>query len=80
MDTAIIVALITALGGVLAAVVSRQTRISEAARLENREDHAVVQSQLKMIFHSVTRLDDKVEKHLEQHGEGQNGKIPRRNT
>jgi len=50
------------------------------AAIENRQDHAIVQQQLRMIFKTVNRVDDKLEKHLDQHAEGTtNGKTTRRN-
>jgi hypothetical protein len=82
METTIVVALITTVGGVLVALMQafrKETRNASEARLENRDDHQVVQAQLKMIFGSVTRLDDKVDQHLNQHGV-ENGTIRRDTT
>lgn len=69
---AIIVASITALGGIIVGMMQLFRKESRAAAEENRKDHAVVQSQLHMIYRTVTRVDDKIEKHLEQHREGEN--------
>ena len=42
-------------------------------------DHQVVQAQLKMIHKTVNRVDDRLEKHIEDHREGDNGKIAKAN-
>lgn len=78
---AIIVAGITALGGVIVGFMQMFRKEQRAAVEENRQDHAVVQAQLKMIYRQVSRVDDKLEKHLEQHGEGEsNGKSEKRSA
>jgi hypothetical protein len=44
--------------------------------LENREDHAVVQMQLKMIYKGLNKVDDKLDRHIKDHREGEsNGKV-----
>jgi hypothetical protein len=53
---AITVAVITAVGGVLAALV-------QALRKENREDHAVVAD-------SLNRIENKVDTHIRDHATG----------
>lgn len=68
---AVIVAGITALGGIIVGFMQVFRKEQRAAVEENRQDHAVVQAQLGMIYRQVSRVDDKLEKHLEQHGEGE---------
>lgn len=68
---AVIVAAITAFGGVVVGFLQSFRKQQRDAVEENRQDHAVVQAQLKLIYRQVTRLDDKVEKHLDHHREGQ---------
>jgi hypothetical protein len=69
---AVIVAGITAIGGIIVGFMQMFRKEQKAAVEENRQDHAVVQAQLKMIYRQVTRVDDKLEKHLVQHKEGEN--------
>lgn len=72
---AIIVALISTIGVVLVGLMQLFKKEARANAKENREDHAIVSQQLKMIFKTVNRVDDKLEKHLDQHKEGNdNGK------
>jgi hypothetical protein len=68
---AIVVAGITALGGIIVGFMQSFRREQRSASKENREDHAIVQSQLGMIYRQVVKVDDKIEKHLEQHEEGE---------
>jgi hypothetical protein len=67
---AIIVAAITTLGGIVVGFLQSVRKMQRSAVEENRQDHAVVQKQLGMIYRQVTRLDDKIEKHLDHHREG----------
>jgi uncharacterized membrane protein len=69
---AIIVAGITAFGGVVVGFMQSFRKQQREAVEENRHDHAIVQGQLSMIYRQVSRIDDKLEKHLEQHEEGEN--------
>lgn len=69
---AVIVAGITTIGGIVIAFMQLFRKEQRAAREENRQDHAIVQGQLGMIYRQVTRVDDKLEKHLAQHDEGEN--------
>jgi len=69
---AVLVAGITAIGGVIVGFMQLFRKEQRAAVEENRQDHAVVQSQLGMIYRQVARVDDKLEKHLAQHEEGEN--------
>jgi hypothetical protein len=68
--TAIGVALITAISGIIVALIQVMRRDVRSAAKENRDDHAVVQAQLRMIYRQVVRVDDKIEKHLDTHREG----------
>ena len=71
---AIVVALISTIGVVLVGLMQLFKKEARANAKENREDHAIVSQQLRMIFKTVNRVDDKLEKHLDQHKEGKNGK------
>ena len=71
---AIVVALISTIGVVLVGLMQLFKKEARANAKENREDHAIVSQQLRMIFKTVNRVDDKLEKHLDQHKEGNNGK------
>ena len=62
-STAIIVACITALGGLLVAVVT-------SARRENRRDHGETLSVLRLIHKTVSRVEDRVDGHLTWHTKG----------
>lgn len=69
---AVLVGVITTIGAVAVAVIQ-----INGMRNENREDHAIVQSQLQRIFGSVLRVDDKIDgvskrldNHLLSHKEG----------
>lgn len=68
---AIVVAAITAFGGVVVGFLQSFRRQQRSAVEENRQDHAIVQGQLGMIYRQVSRIDDKLEKHLDQHREGE---------
>ena len=70
---AIVVALISTIGVVLVGLMQLFKKEARANAKENREDHAIVSQQLRMIFKTVNRVDDKLEKHLDQHKEGNNG-------
>jgi hypothetical protein len=75
----IIVACITTLGGIVVGFMQSFKKESRAARLENREDHAVVQMQLKMIYKGLNKVDNKLEQHIQDHREGDNGKTVKAN-
>jgi len=70
----IVVALISTIGIVVVGLMQMFKKEARANAKENREDHAIVSQQLRMIFKTVNRVDDKLEKHLDQHKEGNNGK------
>lgn len=77
---AITVALISTIGVVLVGLMQLFKKEARENARVNNEDHAIVQQQLRMIFKSVGRVDDKLEKHLDQHREGTtSGKTLKRN-
>lgn len=76
----IVVALISTIGVIIVGFMQLFKKEVREAATENRQDHAIVQQQLRMIFKSVNRVDDKLDKHLTDHAEGTtNGKVTRRN-
>ena len=75
----IVVALISTVGIIVVGLMQLFKKEAREAAVENRQDHAIVQQQLRMIFKSVNRVDDKLDKHLSDHEEGTNGKVIRRN-
>lgn len=80
MDTglaAVLVGVITAIGGIAVAVIQLV-----GLRSENKADHAVVQGQLASILNSVFKMDSKVDgvtdrldKHIQEHSEGAFGGV-----
>ena len=76
---AIVVATITTIGAVIVGLMQAFKNEAREAVRNNNEDHAIVQQQLGMIFKSVSRVDDKLEKHITQHDEGDNGQTVKRN-
>lgn len=74
----IIVALISTIGIIVVGLMQLFKKESRANAQENREDHAIVTQQLRMIFKSVNRVDEKLDKHLDGHTEGTNGKPARK--
>lgn len=60
---AIIVGSITAVGGIIVAFI-------QAARRENHEDHAKVESSLLQIGKAIGRVDAKLDQHIEDHKKG----------
>ena len=74
----IIVALISTIGVIIVGLMQLFKKEAREAAIENRQDHAIVQQQLRMIFKSVNRVDDKLDKHLTDHEEGTNGKSAKR--
>lgn len=75
----IIVALISTIGIIIVGLMQVFKKEARANAQENREDHALVAQQLRMIFKSVNKVDDKLDKHLDGHAEGTNGKPTKRN-
>jgi hypothetical protein len=57
---AVIVALIAAVGGILAALVQK-------GREENKRDHGVVASLLKQVHNEVVKVEGKLDNHIESH-------------
>lgn len=74
----IIVALISTIGIIVVGLMQLFKKEARANAQENREDHAIVAEQLRMIFRSVNRVDEKLDKHLDGHAEGINGKPARK--
>lgn len=64
---AILVALITALGGIVVGFMQSFKKETLQTRLENSTDHAVVQAQLAMLHKSVNRVGDRLETHIDRH-------------
>jgi hypothetical protein len=62
-NTAIVVAVVTAVGGVMAALITSMRR-------ENRDDHALVTDQISAVYRLLNRIGDKVDTHLDWHHEG----------
>lgn len=75
----IVVALISTIGVIIVGLMQLFKKEAREAAIENRQDHAIVQQQLRMIFKTVNRVDDKLDKHLTDHAEGTNGKPAKRN-
>jgi type II secretory pathway pseudopilin PulG len=77
-SSAIVVAIIGAIGAIIVGFMQSFKKEAREANKTNSEDHAIVQSQLRMIFKTVNRVDDKLEKHINQHEEGTlNGQVTR---
>lgn len=74
----IVVALISTIGVVVVGLMQLFKKEARETAVENRQDHAIVQQQLRMIFKTVNKVDDKLDKHLDDHAEGTNGKVIRR--
>ena len=74
----IIVALISTIGVIIVGLMQLFKKEAREAAIENRQDHAIVQQQLRMIYKTVNRVDDKLDKHLTDHEEGTNGKSAKR--
>lgn len=76
----IVVALISTLGIVVVGLMQLFKKEARENAVENRQDHAIVQQQLRMIFKTVNNVDDKLDKHLDGHAEGTtNGRTAKRN-
>ena len=72
---AVVVALITTIGGIVVGFMQSFKKETISTRVENRTDHAVVQAQLRMLHKSVDRVGDRLETHIDGHREGGYGKI-----
>ena len=62
---AIIVALVTAVGGVIVAVI-------HSFRKENHKDHATVMEAIDRVSNTVERVEGKVDSHIQWHAQGGN--------
>lgn len=72
---AVLVGVVTAIGGIVVAVIQVKD-----LRSENQTDHAVVQHQLASILNTMFRVDtkvdgvtDRLDKHIQEHNEGISG-------
>jgi len=70
---AVIVGLLTAVGGIIVALIQR-------ARKENRDDHAMVSQQIAHVFRSLTRVEDLMQGHIRWHKEEQREQTERADT
>lgn len=61
--SAIIVGVITTIGAIIVALVQR-------GRKENRDDHALVMGAIRHVVRVVHRVDEKLDKHIEDHEGG----------
>lgn len=59
----VVAAVVTAVGGVLVALIQQ-------FRKENRQDHDLVVNQIRVLYHLMRKVDDRVERHLTWHSEG----------
>lgn len=71
---AVLVALISTVGGIVVGFMQSFKKETLSTRLENRTDHAVVQAQLRMLHKSLDRVGDRLETHFDEHREGVYGK------
>ena len=68
----VVAAVVTAVGGVLVALIQQ-------FRKENRQDHDLVVNQIRVLYHLMRKVDDRVERHLTWHSEG-SADEPKRRT
>lgn len=74
MDNSIVVAIIAAVGGVLAALVQR-------SRKENKDDHQAVIRTIRLVHDDVKEVRRDVHNHLVWHAEGDShGRTSRRDS
>lgn len=71
----VVAACVTAVGGIVIGFMQSFKKETKEARIENREDHAIVQMQLKMIYKGLNKVDDNLNRHIKDHREGDNGKV-----
>jgi len=69
---AVMVGLLTAVGGIIVALIQR-------ARRESRDDHAMVSQQIAHVFRSLTRVEDLMHGHIRWHKEAQREQAQRSN-
>ena len=67
---AVVVATITTIGAVIVGLMQAFKKEAREAVRNNNEDHAIVQQQLRMIFKTVNRVEDRVDGHLTWHTKG----------
>lgn len=63
MSEGIIVAIIAAVGGILASMI-------RGMRKENKTDHGVVAAKLDMLAEGHSRIEDKIDTHIRDHAKG----------
>jgi len=66
--SAIIVGVISAVGGIIVALLQR-------TRVENRQDHQVAQQQIRHVFDAVGRVEELLHGHIRWHREVQDGRV-----
>jgi predicted proteasome-type protease len=66
METSIIVALLTGGFAIIVAVINK-------FKSQNHDDHESVMSELRQVHREVERVGDKVDRHIEWHGQGRSG-------
>jgi predicted proteasome-type protease len=66
METSIIVALLTGGFAIIVAVINK-------FKSQNHDDHESVMSELRQVHREVERVGDKVDRHIEWHGQGISG-------
>ena len=66
----VVAASVSAVGGIVAVLLQGIKKETRSMATENREDHAVVQMQLRMIYKGLNKVDDKLERHIQDHREG----------
>ena len=60
METPIIVAIISLVGGVIVALIQQ-------SRKENKQDHNVVSSLIKQVHKDVVNVENKLDSHIKEH-------------
>jgi len=60
METPIIVAIISLIGGVIVALIQQ-------SRKENKQDHNVVSSLIKQVHKDVVNVENKLDSHIKEH-------------
>lgn len=66
METSIIVAIVTGTFAIIVALINKFRR-------ENHDDHAIVMNELRNVGRQVERVGDKVDRHIEWHGQRGSG-------
>ena len=60
METPIVVAIISLVGGVIVALIQQ-------SRKENKQDHNVVSSLIKQVHKDVVNVENKLDSHIKEH-------------